>query len=319
MRSPSVKRGPVVPAEHRLDQAYTTGERARVAAVAMLGAVLVAGFWNARLVDQVGHDVIAGAIVGDSGELAGSFAQHGALFGFLFAAAAGLAATFTACNCVVFAMLPGLATGGSSGRRGALRALALFSAGVIGVGAIYGMFVGSLGPVGIAAYNAPEVRLAQASTVFTIIGLLMLAWGAVDLGFVEPLRRHVGTAAQAFLARPTTKASLLGLLVGAFAVGRPFPVMRDFLSYAAAANSPLYGAAVMIVQGLAQIAVMVAVFFALVYGFGPQLSGWSSRRPHQVALVSAVSLVAGGTFFVFYWGLAFAFGIGRWGFRLGWY
>jgi hypothetical protein len=75
----------------------------------------------------------------------------------------------------------------------------------------------------------------------------------------------------------------------------------------------------MMVQGLGQIAVMVALFVGLVYGFGRQLSGWAQRRPDQVALVSAMALVAGGSFFVFYWGIARVFEVGRWGFRLGWY
>ncbi|MEQ1907580.1 MAG: hypothetical protein ABMA15_02105 [Vicinamibacterales bacterium] len=95
--------------------------------------------------------------------------------------------------------------------------------------------------------------------------------------------------------------------------------MRDFLTYAAAANSPLYGAGVMVVQGLGQIALMVVIFLALVYGAGQPLSRWVSTRPQRMALLSGVSLIAGGTFFIFYWGLAFAYGIGRWGFRLGWY
>jgi hypothetical protein len=64
---------------------------------------------------------------------------------------------------------------------------------------------------------------------------------------------------------------------------------------------------------------MVALLLILVYGFGGWLTRWVSTRPHQVSLVTATALVAGGTFFVYYWGLARAFDIGRWGFRLGWY
>jgi hypothetical protein len=45
-----------------------------------------------------------------------------------------------------------------------------------------------------------------------------------------------------------------------------------------------------------------------------------TRRPAQPALVSAVALVAGGAYFVFYWGIARAWPwMGRWGFQLGWY
>jgi sulfite exporter TauE/SafE len=133
------------------------------------------------------------------------------------------------------------------------------------------------------------------------------------------MRRRASPITRAFFAQPSTKAALLGLLVGTFAVGRPFPVMRDFLAYAAAANSPAYGAAVMMVQGIGQIAVMVGLFLILVFGFGRRLTSWSQTRPEQVTLVSALSLVAGGSFFLFYWGLARAFDIGRWGFRFGWY
>lgn len=301
-------------------RSYTARQRALFATLAALAALLLAGFWNPRVVDGLGRDAIAAPIVGDTRAVAGAFAEQGALFGFLFAAAAGLAATFTACNCVVFAMLPGLAAGGGAGtRRAALHALKLFSAGVLGVGAVYGLFIGFLGPAGIQAFNTNAVRLAQANAVFTAIGVLMLAWGALELGFLDRAKQRAAPATREFFAQPSTKAAILGLLVGAFAVGRPFPVMRDFLTFAAAANSPAYGAAVMMVQGLGQIAVMVVLFFVMVYGFGRPLTSWSQRRPDQVVLVQALALVAGGTFFLFYWGLARVFDIGRWGFRLGWY
>jgi len=282
--------------------------------------VLLAGFWNFRLVDGFGRDVVAAGALGDTAVLAGTFAANGMGFGVAFAAVAGLAATFTACNCVVFAMLPGLASGAEAhGRRAPLAALGIFTAGVLVVSGAYGLFVGFLGADGVGALNAGPVRLAQANAVFSMLGAAMLLWGAYDLGFLEPARRRLSSVTRAFLAQPTTRAGILGAMVGAFAVGRPFPVMREFLTYAASAESPVYGAGVMMVQGLGQIAVMVALFLVLVVGFGRRLTRWTTERPEQPALVSAMALLAGGAFFVFYWGLAFAFDIGRWGFRLGWY
>ncbi len=91
--------------------AYTTSRRALYALVAAVAAVLIAGFWNYHLVDGFGRDVIAGSTIGDTSAFAGGYLQYGTGFGFLFAVIAGLAATFTACNCVVFAMIPGLACG----------------------------------------------------------------------------------------------------------------------------------------------------------------------------------------------------------------
>jgi sulfite exporter TauE/SafE len=299
---------------------YSLRQRRLAFAASLAAGVIVAGFWNPGLVDGFGREVVAARTVGDSRALGDTFGEHGFGFGFLFAAAAGLAATFTACNCVVFAMLPGLAAGGGShSRRPALRALAVFTVGVLLVSAIYGVFIGLLGADGIQAFNGRAIRSAQSRTVFSALGAVLLVWGAAELGLMDGLRRRLSPETRAFLAEPATKAGLLGLLVGAFSIGRPFPVMRDFLTYAASAESPAYGAAVMMVQGLGQIAVMVGLLLVLVYGAGRRLTSWAATRPHQVALVSAVALVAGGTFFLYYWGLARAFDIGRWGAKLGWY
>ncbi len=300
--------------------AYTIQQRAWYAVSAVAAAVLIAGFWNAPLVDGFGRDV-AGRTVGDPDALSTTFAQNGFAFGFFFAAVAGVAATFTACNCVVFAILPGLAASGprASSRRSALTILGIFTIGVVVVGAIYGMFIGSLGPAGIEAFNTREIRRSVAATVFSTLGTMMLLWGAIEMEFLDRLTRRISPATRALVSQTATKAGLLGVMVGAFLIGRPFPVMRDFLIYAAASNSPLYGAAVMVVVGLGQIALMVLLFIAVVYGAGAHLSRWISARPDRAALMSGLSLLAGGSFFVFYWGLAFAYGIGRWGFRLGWY
>lgn len=324
--------GPLSHSPADLERTYPLARRATYALLAVTGAIVIAGFWNFQLVDGFGRDVVAGSLIGDPAELGSSFSDHGLFFGFLFGAVAGLAATFTACNCVVFALLPGLVAGGGSiaqceskaaARRSpwrpALQALMVFATASLVVGALYGMFIGFLGPEGIAAYNQRPVRIAQANTVFTVIGALMLVWGAIEFGFLPGVVQRVSPVTRAFFMQPTTKAALLGLLVGAFSIGRPFPVMREFLTYAATANSAAYGAAVMLMQGLGQIAVMVALFLGVIFLAGRRLAAWAAERPDQVSLVSAMSLMAGGAFFVFYWGLAFAYGIGRWGFRLGWY
>lgn len=283
--------------------------------------VVVAGFWNYDLVDGFGRDIVAGGTIGDTSSLAGTFGQRGLGFGFLFGAIAGVAATFTACNCVVFAMLPGLACAPRQHSRvnNPWWALSAFVGAVLLVSLVYGLFVGSLTPDQVQTFNAREFRLAQARLVFTGIGLLMLTWGLAELGALDHLSDRVAGRARSVLGTPVVKASGLGLMVGLFAVGRPFPVFRDFLSYAAHAGSPLYGAGVMMMQGLGQILLMTILFVGLV-GLGRRrLSTWVVSRPHQGKIVGALALLAGGAFFVFYWGLAFAFDLGRWGFKLGWY
>lgn len=301
--------------------AYGFSRLVLLALGAALVGVAIAGFWNYHVVDGFGQNVVAGGTIGDTAQLAQGYNAYGASFGFLFAAIAGLAATFTACNCVVFAMMPGLVC--SADREGRvsspLRALGAFVGGVLVVCAAYGLFVGTLGAEGAEAYNQRSARLAQAQTVFTALGVIMLGWGIIELGFTSVLHRWVPSSTRAFLGSATTKAGLIGALVGLFAVGRPFPVFREFLTYAASAESPLYGAGVMMVQGLGQIAVMVLLFMGMVWLGGRRLARWAAQKPHQPNLLSGLALVGGGAFFVFYWGLAFAFNVGRWGFKLGWY
>ena len=309
---PTIQAGPVSFAQplaaRGVRDAYGDGRLAFYAAVSVLVGVAIAGFWNFQLVDGWGRELIAGRTIGDSAELAGGYADRGAAFGFLFAMVAGLAATFTACNCVVFAMLPGLACPVEGGAR-SRSTLGAFVASVMVVCAAYGVAVGLMGSGAVEAYNDRAVRLPQAQGVFSLVGLLMLGMGALELGFLGARMR----------LSATSKAAILGGMVGLFAVGRPFPVFRDFLTYVVSAGNPLYTSAAMMIQGVGQILVMLLLLVALM-GLGRhRLRRWVIGRPQQVALVNGLLLVGGGAFFVYYWGLAFLFDIGRWGFKLGWY
>ena len=309
------------PSQENPRGAYDTTRLLLYAAGAVVLGVLIAGFWNYHLVDGFGKDIIAEGTIGDPAELAGSFSSHGSAFGILFAAVAGLAATFTACNCVVFAMLPGLACSTESkGPSVRLTHVAgAFLGGVLAICALYGLFVGFLGPQGVEVLNARSIRLVQAQIVFTTLGAVMIGWSLVELGLLHRWTRCFSERTRAFFAHPTTKGGLMGTLVGLFAVGRPFPVFRQFLNYAAEASSPLYGAGVMMVQGAGQVLLMILLFALLVWGAGRKLGRWAQAKPHQPRLVSGLALLVGGTFFVYYWGLSLTFDIGFWGYKLGWY
>ena len=305
-----------------LSLAYSRSRRLALLALAVLAGVVVAGFWNFRLVDGFGADIVANNTIGAYQGKSAEYAVLGAGFGFLFALVAGLAATFTACNCVAFAMIPGLvcAPDAKAGRTAALQALGIMLVFVVLISAIYGAFVGWLGPAGVAAINTREVRFAQAGIVFSVLGVAMLFWGAIELGLLDRFTRRCSPVTRAFFAQPTTKAAIMGIMIGAFAIGRPYPVFREFLLYAAQAQRPSYGAAVMALQGVGQVLVMVAAFLFILAVFGRRLASWVSSRPHQTALVSALALTAGGAYFVFYWGIARVWPwMGRWGFQLGWY
>lgn len=300
---------------------YNTKKRLFLGFTVIVTGVAIAGFWNYHLVDGFGRDFIAGRTIGDTGVLAGTFGERGGGFGFIFAAIAGLAATFTACNCVAFAMLPGLACTSDrlATRQTAIRSILAFIVPVVLVGAAYGIFIGFLGPEGVAAINERSVRLAQAQAVFSIIGMVMIVWGFIELGFFKKITNCFSPLTLEFFNSPSTKATMLGFLVGLFAVGRPFPVFREFLTYAATAESPTYGAVVMVIHGLGQIAVLLGLFFILVYFAGNKMMQWASEKPHKPRMLTALTLLGGGAYFVFYWGIAFIYDVGRWGFKLGWY
>ncbi|MDX1640529.1 MAG: sulfite exporter TauE/SafE family protein [Balneolaceae bacterium] len=283
--------------------------------------IVIAGFWNYHLVDGFGKNIVAGNTIGDTEALAGTFGEKGSGFGFIFAAIAGLAATFTACNCVAFAMIPGLACSADqkNTRQSAIKAVTAFVIPVALVGAVYGIFIGFLGPEGIELFNQRSIRIAQAQSVFSIIGIIMIIWGFIELGYLKRITNRFSSQTREFFGNPTTKASMLGVLVGLFAVGRPFPVFRQFLTYAATANSPLYGSLVMIIHGIGQVTVMLLLFLILVYFFGNRMMKWVNETPHKPRMLTSLALLAGGAYFIFYWGIAFIYDVGRWGFKLGWY
>jgi hypothetical protein len=76
----------------------------------------------------------------------------------------------------------------------------------------------------------------------------------------------------------------------------------------------------MALQGIGQVVVMVAAFLLVLRLFGAKLAARVTSRSAQPALISACALVAGGTYFVFYWGIARVWPwMGRRGFQPGWY
>jgi hypothetical protein len=287
--------------------------------VAILIAVLIAGFWNRGISDGFGRDIVAGGTIGNTVELASQYDTRGGGFGFIFAAIAGLAATFTACNCVIFAMMPGMACSTGSGSASIWKVLGAFTAPVLLVTAIYGLYIGFLGSIGIEHVNAIEVRYAQSFAVFSAVGLAMFFWGLLEMGFLDRIKLGVSQTTRDFFNLITVKATILGTMVGMFTVGRPYPLFRDFMVYAASAKNPLYGAGVMMIQGLGQIAIMVFLLLIVVWLAGHRINAIAVSKPFKFQMISGLALIAGGTYFLFYWGLGRQFGFGRWGYKLGWY
>ncbi len=281
-------------------------ERSRallVAAAAALAGLLLAVVWSFDVADRVLGATIADTALGTSArdlDLSGTSAGLGLLFAF----AAGMGATFTACNAVVFSCIAPLADA-SGQRAGALgRTLGLMALGILAVTALYGLagvLLGTSVPI-LSSATLPigrgyPVRLAQSTVVFVGVGAVLLVWGAVALGLLRnPLAR-------ALEARPWLGPLGLGLLLGLLTVGRPFPLFRQAFEHAAETGSPLFGAASIALQGMGNIVIMLLVLLLLTYGTGGRFGRWLAANRSRAALTTAASLIVGGAFLVAYWGV----------------
>jgi len=291
-----------------------------LAAGAAIG-VGVAGMWNVRAIDGLGVATFVVPLVGPFQGKAAQFAAFGPGFGALFAVAAGLAATATASSLATFTLLPGLASSAAGiPRASALKVPAIMAVLVATVGALYGAFIGRMGPEGAAAFNTSAIRSAQSFVVFGALGSLMLIWAAFEARLLAAPAVGAPPIVRIFLAGPAVKAAIAGTIAGGFTLGRPLAVFREFLLYAAQPGSVGYGAGVMALQSLATMAIPIGLLACtVVLGHG-RLNRWACANPRRSALVSAAAMAAGGAFLIFYWAITRVWPwLGRWGFQLGLY
>ncbi|MFI8326341.1 hypothetical protein [Streptomyces sp. NPDC085529] len=276
--------------------------RALVIAVSALFGFALTVVWSAEFVDKTIGDTVADTLLGHTAK--GS-AIPGALAGIFFALVTGIAGTFTACNIAVFSALAPLTGGQSLSRRGrmaaALRPLGHLAAGAVAVSAVYGM-VAAMSGTGMPQFDQGQGgvlsgRLIQAMVVYGLIGLVMTYLGLAALGVVrDPL-------AKLSEKYPSAPMLFMGGLIGAFLIGRPFPLFRQLFRDTALSHNVLYGSVAFSLQTLGNILVM-AVLFLLVSGFfGDRLHRWLTKRPSRSAALMAAGFIAAGVFLVLYWDL----------------
>ncbi|MFF3775645.1 hypothetical protein [Streptomyces sp. NPDC002232] len=274
--------------------------RALVVAVSALFGFALTVVWSAEFVDRTIGDTVADTLLGHTAK--GS-PIPGALAGVFFALVTGIAGTFTACNIAVFSALAPLTGGRSVSRRGrmaaALRPLGQLAAGAVAVSAVYGMLVAMSG-TGMPQFDESQGgglsgRLIQAMVVYGLIGLVMTYLGLSALGVVrDPL-------AKLSARYPSAPMLFMGGLIGAFLIGRPFPLFRQLFRDAARSHDVLYGSVAFSLQTVGNILVM-SVLFLLVTGlFGDRLHRWMTKRPSRSAALMAAGFIAAGVFLVLYW------------------
>lgn len=279
----------------------TTNAWRRVLLSTLCGA-MVAVVWSFELADGVIGDNVANTLLGTDAK-AVSLAGGAALFGLAFSFVAGLAGTFTACNCVVFACMAPL-TGTRDRAVMIWRSLGFMGAGVVAVTALYGIagaIAGESIPI-LSTATVPigtgyPVSLAQATAVFVLLGAFLVWWGLQFSGILPNYLDRVAAR------RAWFKPLLLGILVGCFTVGRPFPLFRRAFQLVADTHNPLYGAGALALHGLGNILLISLLMLGLVYLTGGRFTRWVQENPERMAAISAVSMIVGGAFFLTYWGL----------------
>ncbi|GCE07702.1 hypothetical protein [Dictyobacter aurantiacus] len=282
-----------------------------VLCAAIIVGLLIATFWSPTFVDTVIGMNIARTVLGSNPATA---VFTNVWFSIIFAIAAGLANTFTACNCVVFSCIAPLSSQQSQGaKRGVASLLMWMAIGIIVVTTLYGI-IGTLLNKQIPMLSHAvlpfgqqfPVRLLQSSVVFVILGIVLCYWGLTALQFAR-------NPFQKLVERHSWLVSLfLGIIVGFFSVGRPYPLFQELLTYASGSGNVLLSALLLALQGLCNMAIMALVFVLLIYGTRGRFVRWLQANPARSRALTAFSLVVGGIFLIAYWGIRLPshFGIG---------
>jgi hypothetical protein len=282
--------------------------RGRVIAWSVAGGVLLAVLWSFELVDSVIGDTVANTVLNHDAK---QTAIGGTAAGLLFAFVSGLAGTFTACNIAMAAAVgPMSQAGAGQARRGSaallLRPAAWLALGMVSVSALYGFVGVLLGPrlpqLSTDTAGGVPVRLIQSSVVFGIIGLALVYLGLAALGVLPDL----------FRTRPVGRVVALGVLIGGFLIGRPYPLFNKLFHWAVDTHNPLYGAAAFVLQSLGNVTVVTIVFALLMLGTRGRFVRWLAGSPRRTTLLTAALLIGLGVFTVVYWDIRLPanFGIG---------
>lgn len=272
--------------------------RATLIALSVLAGAAVAVLWSAQLVDD---DIGVNSANSLLGQNVSASTITGTVTGLVFALVTGLAGTFTACNIAVFSAVAPMVGDRAGGHRfaRALRPLGWLTLGAVLVAGVYGaigVLLGSRLPqLSTARIDGHvPVSVLQSITVFGLIGIAMLYLGLAAVRVVpDPLARLTARWSPA-------PQFVMGLLIGGFLIGRPWPLFKKMFEHAATTHSPLFGSATFILIVLGNSIIMGLLF--LIISSTP-LPRWLRAKPGRVERATAAALVIGGTFTLLYWGV----------------
>jgi hypothetical protein len=302
-RQPSTSAGPLPELLPGQTSLFVNGafpkRRAPIVLLAAIGGILLSYLWSAELVDKtigfnaastmLGHDAVTTPIGGIAS-------------GVIFALVSGLAGSFTACNIAAFGAA-GPLIGSARTRRErftrTVKPLGWMAVGIIPVSAIYGMIVGLVGTTmpqfSTAKTTGLSPRSIQSMVTFGLIGLVLIVLGLAALGVI---RDPLAPVSRRFRNAPMI---LMGVLIGGFLIGRPYPLFREMFRHAAETHNPLYGATAFVLQSFGNIIVLALLFVIITYGTGGRLQRWLGANPTRTTILTATTFIVAGAFTVIYW------------------
>ncbi|MEU3370545.1 hypothetical protein ABZ734_08680 [Streptomyces sp. NPDC006660] len=274
--------------------------RSLVIAVGVVLGFLLAYAWSPQLADdQIGFNA-ADAMLGHN---ALTTPIAGVTSGVLFAFVSGLAGSFTACNVMVLGAVGPLVGESALSRRESLarmaRPIGWLAVGMLPLSALYGALVGVFGThmPQFSTTHSPGLspRIIQAMTDFGVIGVVMIVLGLAAAGVVpDPL----AAISRRFRNAPLI---LMGMLIGAFLIGRPYPLFGQTFRSAAQHHNPLYGAAAFALQSLGNIVVMSLIVLLISVVLRGRAGRWLAAEPARVSALTASGFLIAGVFAVLYW------------------
>ena len=281
----------------------------KVIVISALIGIAIAVLWSAQLVDD---DIGLNTANGLLGQNASSAVLSSTVTSLIFALVTGLAGTFTACNVAVFsAIAPMIDQRSARNRLSAVaRPLGRLALGAVVVAGLYGAIGALLGSrlpqlSSATVGNHIPVRLLQSVVVFGVIGLIMIYLGLAALRVVpDPLARLAAR-------RPGARQVVMGVLVGGFLIGRPWPLCAKMFQHAASTHNALFGAATFVLIVLGNMIVLGLLFLLASFTRFPR---WLNATPARAATATAVALLIGGTFTFVYWAVRAPAGFG-----IGWF
>ena len=224
-------------------------------------------------------------------------ADHRRSDGNRFRFVSGLTGTFTACNVAGLSAIAPLSAGRQFSVASALRSPGWLALGTSLMAGLYGAIGAVIGPsipqLSHALLGRFPIRLIQSMVVFAILGLILLLMGLAALRARRVSMSTVNGYGQARLI-------LIGGLIGAFLIGRPFALFVKIFEYAAATHNPALGALVFVLQSLGNIALVALVFLVFAMVGRGRLLRWLAARPDRLARFNASTLVVAGIFLIAY-------------------